>query len=123
MNIVNAPARTVLLALGLLFAPTLLAHNKLTSVVPADGAVLAASPSFVELGFADPTYLDSVEVETAEGQAVVLDFESPSELLSGFRIPLPTLDAGTYRVHWKVEGSDTHVLEGEFTFNVQEATP
>lgn len=54
---------------------------------------------------------------------LVLDFVPPAEPASGFSIPLPVLAAGTYRFRWKVEGTDTHVLEGELSFSVEAGNP
>lgn len=116
-------ARALLLVLGLSPAASLLAHNKLASSSPEAGATLAQSPAAIELNFADATYLESVELHTAAGEPVSLDFEPPAELASGFSIPLPALTAGSYTLHWKIEGSDTHVLEGELPFSVEEPRP
>ena len=51
--------------------------------------------------------------------------ESPRELTlfdgadaKVLRVPLPKLAAGTYRVKWRILSVDTHVSEGEFTFDV-----
>ncbi|HEY8623570.1 MAG TPA: copper resistance CopC family protein, partial [Casimicrobiaceae bacterium] len=34
------------------------------------------------------------------------------------QVPLPRLAPGTYRVAWRVLSVDTHVIEGDFTFDV-----
>jgi methionine-rich copper-binding protein CopC len=34
------------------------------------------------------------------------------------RVSLPPLSPGTYRVVWRVLSVDTHVSEGDFTFDV-----
>ena len=34
------------------------------------------------------------------------------------RVSVPQLAAGTYRVAWRVLSVDTHVTEGDFTFDV-----
>ncbi len=34
------------------------------------------------------------------------------------RVSLPNLAPGTYRVMWRVLSVDTHVSEGDFTFDV-----
>ncbi len=116
-------ARTLLLVLGVLSATPLLAHNKLASTSPADAATLAQSPATIDITFADATYLESVELLSAGGEAIALDFVPPADLASSFSIPVPALSAGAYTVRWKIEGSDTHVLEGEFSFSVEEARP
>jgi methionine-rich copper-binding protein CopC len=33
-------------------------------------------------------------------------------------VTLPRLESGTYRVHWRVLSTDSHVNEGDFTFDV-----
>lgn len=117
------PVRMCCLLLGLLSATPMLAHNKLNATVPEQGAVLTQSPGSVELRFADAAYLEAVQLQTVAGETVALDFELPAELLNSFSIPLPALLDGSYRLLWKVEGSDTHVLEGELGFTVQQAAP
>jgi methionine-rich copper-binding protein CopC len=118
MNMKALSARTLLLALGLLFGQPLLAHNKLTATGPAADAALDQAPQQLELSFNDATYLEQVELLAADGKAVELQFTAPAEAASHFSVPLPALGAGSYMVKWAVEGTDTHTMSGEFKFTV-----
>lgn len=107
-----------LLAVLLLGAQPVLAHNKLASSTPADKATLDAAPAALELNFSDATWLETVELFDAAGTAVPLEFTAPTDQASSFSVALPALPAGTYVVKWLVEGSDTHRITGEFSFTV-----
>ncbi len=110
----------LILVACILTSPFLLAHNTLQSSVPADQEVLRQSPEFVELRFSDETYLNAVTLTDANGKEVPLDFELPGGLSGHFSIPLPGLAPGKYTVSWQVEGMDTHVISGDFTFTLSD---
>lgn len=110
--------RVATLCLALLGSQVLLAHNTLTASSPADGAVLDSSPETIELSFSDGTYLDEFELLTAQGEAIELDFSPSLELSAHYSIEVPPLADGEYTVKWTVEGSDTHRLNGEFSFKL-----
>ena len=68
------------------------------------------------------------ELEPAFSTVVVLDASGKQvdkrdkQVDSGdrtlLRVSLPPLAPGTYRVRWRVLSVDTHVTEGDFTFDV-----
>lgn len=112
--------RCLLLLVALMLgAQAALAHNSLKSSMPGDGAVINVAPDALELVFSDSTYLVSVTVTPENGKQAPLDFEPPLDYSPQFRVPLPMLAPGRYTVDWKVEGQDTHIIEGKFSFTVK----
>jgi len=97
------------------------AHAYLERAQPAAGSSVHESPRELTLWFTQ-------KIEPAFSEVRVLDpagkqveagaprFDSASAKV--LRITLPRLAAGTYRVKWRILSVDTHVSEGEFTFDV-----
>lgn len=110
------------LALLLVLPATAAAHASLETSTPADGALLEAAPTQVELSFSGTVVAGpgTVQVFTPDG----------SELQSGAPTPrrgprivqsLETADEpGTYGVSYRVSSEDGHVINGSFTFSVGE---
>ncbi len=112
----------LLLSSVLLLASGLLrAHTHLETAVPADGAVLKASPSTVELTFGAEVQLLKLELAGATGAAVEMDFQASATATKTFSVPLPALAPSAYTVNWTVLGADGHRIEGHFTFTVDPA--
>ena len=97
------------------------AHAFLDHATPAVGSVVHGAPAQVKLWFTqelEPAF-SSVRVMDRSGRQV--DKGDPqvdraeSTLL---QVSLPQLAPGTYRVAWRVLSVDTHVTEGDFTFDV-----
>ena len=97
------------------------AHAFLKDAHPAVGSTVKTPPSEVQIRFTEkiePT-LSRIQVFDASGKEVDkrdvhLD-RSDSALL---HVSLPRLGAGTYKVVWRVVSVDTHVTNGNFTFQV-----
>jgi methionine-rich copper-binding protein CopC len=117
--------RTLLLicALELVLASTApaRAHAFLDHATPAVGSKVRAPPTQVKLWFTEelePAF-STVQVLDRDGKRVD---ESDVKVDSGdarlLQVSLPTLAPGTYRVRWRVLSVDTHVTEGDFTFDV-----
>ena len=119
MKIIKHPFAVLMLGY-LLVSNTALAHNTLTSSTPSDKAVLTESPGVIELTFSDATYLEKVELVKDDGEASALAFEKSPAASRQFRVTLPPLANGDYRVSWLVIGDDTHEISGEFTFSIEE---
>jgi methionine-rich copper-binding protein CopC len=104
-----------------LVVPLASAHAQLDRAVPAAGSVVRASPKEVRLKFTqrlEPAF-SRVLVFDPRGKQVDggdsrVDAADPTVL----RVTLPTLSSGRYRVAWRVLSIDTHVSEGDFTFDV-----
>lgn len=109
----------VLLLAGLIQGSTgVLAHTKLESATPADGASLSEAPQVLELGFSEDVQLLKLEVATEAGVAQEMDFAPDAKATKTFSIPLPVLAADAYVVRWTVLGADGHRVEGSLGFLV-----
>jgi copper resistance protein C len=97
------------------------AHAFLERAEPAVGSTVQASPGQVRISFTEkiePAF-STIQVLDASGKEVSkhdtrVD-RSDEKLL---RVTLPPLEAGTYKVVWRVVSVDTHVTKGDFTFRV-----
>jgi methionine-rich copper-binding protein CopC len=102
-------------------AGTALAHPRVLRATPAVGGTVAAAPSEVTIRFnekLEPAF-SSVVVRDAEGKQVdngdgALD-KKDRQLM---RASLQPLTPGVYKVEWHAVGTDTHKVDGDFTFTV-----
>ena len=114
------------IVLGLLFIVLigvvhLEAHAFLKQADPAVGSIVQKSPSGVRIWFTEkvePAF-SKVQVFNSTGQEVDkqdvhLDRSNHALLC----VSLPLLQAGTYKVVWRVVSVDTHVTNGNFTFQI-----
>jgi methionine-rich copper-binding protein CopC len=114
-------SRLLAFASAMTFVSLAGAHAFLDHATPAVGSAVRASPAQVKLWFTqklEPAF-SSVRVLDRSGKQVdkgdpVVD-RADATLL---RVSLPQLAPGTYRVTWRVLSVDSHVTEGDFTFNV-----
>ena len=115
------PAMRILAVLFLLFAlpgePA--AHSMLLSSEPADGAVVEAGPSRIELRFNEPVVPVALRVIDATGATL----HGPGSALRSddgrvtFELPAP-LANGQYVVSYRVVSADTHPVAGSIAFAV-----
>ncbi|MEA5455528.1 copper resistance protein CopC [Sinomonas sp. JGH33] len=100
--------------------PAALAHDVIESTSPANGSTVAAVPAAVELTF-DHTPIaigtkvvvkDPSGTDVASGEANVVDNTVTQAIKPG-------APAGLYTVTWRVVSSDSHPIEGTFTFTAQ----
>jgi len=94
------------------------AHTVLSSSVPADNAV-AAAPETITLAFSTQVRLTGLSLEDATGRTLDLG-AIPTATQQEFVIAAPALPPGAYRVSWRAVGADSHVVSGEFRFEVAE---
>jgi hypothetical protein len=99
------------------------AHTHLKKSAPAAGATLATAPTEIRLQFheAIEASVSHVSVETKAGQAVAAGAAAadPSDKTT-LIVPLTEpLQAGAYKVNWRVISADTHKVKGSFTFQVR----
>ena len=108
-------------AAAMALAPVAGGHAFLDHAVPAVGSVVHVPPMQLELWFTQP-------IEPAFSKVRVLD-QSGKQVDRGdarvdpadatrLGVSLPQLAPGTFRVLWRVLSVDTHVSEGDFTFDV-----
>jgi hypothetical protein len=116
----NRVRRAILLAcLGL---PTgVAAHAMLDRATPRVGSSVRGAPDRVELWFTEPleSAFSTVRVVDQGGRQVdrrnpAVDKDDRKHLWVSM-VPVPP---GRYRVIWRVVSVDTHVTEGDFTFDV-----
>jgi len=97
------------------------AHAFLKRAEPAVGSTVQTSPSEVRVLFTEkiePT-LSSFQVFDASGKEVdKRDVHLDRSNHALLRISLQRLQAGTYKVVWRVGSVDTHVTKGHFSFRV-----
>lgn len=117
------PIALALAALAMLLGMTSEAgaHALLEHASPEVGSTVHGSPSEVRLWFTEalePAFC-TVRVLDRNGMQVDKgDTEMDAKDHTLLRVSLPPLPAGTYTVVWRVLSIDTHVSEGDFTFDV-----
>ena len=102
-------------------AGTALAHPHIVRATPAAGGTVATAPNEVTIRFSEklePAF-SSFVVRDAEGKQVdkgdgALD-KKDHQLMRG---SLQPLTPGVYKVEWRATGTDTHKVNGDFTFTV-----
>jgi len=113
--------RFAVLLLVVWTASTAGAHAVLDDSVPAPRSTVRASPKELTLKFTqrlEPAF-SSVRVFDGKGRQVDRgDSSVGAEDPTSLRVSLPALSAGRYRVSWRVLSIDTHVSQGDFTFDV-----
>jgi methionine-rich copper-binding protein CopC len=97
------------------------AHAFLKDADPRVGSTVQTSPSEVRIRFTEniEPAVSSIQVFDASGKQVDkrdLHLDRSDHAL--LHVSLPLLDAGTYKVVWRVVSVDTHVTNGNFTFRI-----
>jgi methionine-rich copper-binding protein CopC len=97
------------------------AHAFLDHARPAVGSTVHGSPTEIRLRFTAPleSAFSTVKVLDQSGRQVdrkdkQVDHGDPAQI----KVTVPPLANGTYRVVWHVLSVDTHVTDGDFTFEV-----
>ena len=113
----------------LLLIPALLAganvafaHSKAVRTNPPDNATLQSAPRDVSILFNERVRAapDAIAVEDANGTRVDQGDTRVESNGRVIRASLKPLSAGTYKVKWRVQSSDTHTVEGSFSFRVRQ---
>ncbi len=96
-------------------------HAVLDHASPPVGTRVSASPPTVELWFSqelEPAFSTVKVVDKAGKRVDRGDKTFDSRDRSHATVSLPVLPAGRYRVIWRAVSVDTHVTEGDFTFDL-----
>jgi len=97
------------------------AHAFLQHAEPAVGSTVRKSPGEVRIWFTEkiePAF-SAIQVFNGSGKEVdKKDAHLDSSNHSLLEVSVPPLEAGTYKVVWRVVSVDTHVTKGDFTFQV-----
>lgn len=108
-------------AMACIGSPLAGAHAFLDHAAPAVGSTVRAPPPQVKLWFTqelEPAF-SAVRVVDKSNQRVDRgDAKLDSADARVLQVSLPALAPGRYRVVWRVVSVDTHVTEGDFTFDV-----
>jgi methionine-rich copper-binding protein CopC len=97
-----------------------MAHAHLQKAVPADGAVVTASPANVVLSFSEPAHLTACWIQKGDGAKQKIG-PLASEPARQITIPMPQLAPGAYVVSWRVLSADGHIVPGQIRFRVSGA--
>lgn len=97
------------------------AHAFLKRAEPAVGSAVQKSPGEVRIWFTEniePAF-SRIQVFNASGKEVdKKDVHLDRSNHALLHVSMPPLEAGTYKVVWRVVSVDTHVTNGNFTFRV-----
>lgn len=97
------------------------AHAFLDRADPPFGSSVRTPPAQVRIWFTEelePAF-SRMQVFNQVGQQVdKRDSQTDPGNAAILRISLPSLPPGTYKVVWRVLSVDTHITDGEFTFQV-----
>lgn len=93
-----------------------MAHTGLSTSVPGDGATVNLVPETLDLTFSEEVNLLKVTLSNSEDSAIAIDFTPSATAATHFAIAMPALEEGGYTVSWTILGSDSHRVEGEFSF-------
>lgn len=107
--------------LASMFAPLSGAHAHLDRALPAAGSVVRESPRELKLWFTQRLEPAFSELRVVDRNGRRVDNGDPKVDANDarvLRVSLPELPPGNYLVKWRVLSVDTHVSEGEFTFDV-----
>lgn len=119
--------RTVALmtfGLSLVMAAPASAHNEFVSSSPAEGAVLAESPTEWLVTFTKEVPLDSASGEIVGPDGSITTLASPTHgaSTSEIRFALPTTSLGVNTARWRLVSVDGHVISGRVSFTVGESS-
>jgi copper resistance protein C len=114
-------ARRVILLACLALSTGVMAHAMLDRATPRVGSTVRGVPDRVELWFTEPLEpaFSTVKVldeggRQVDGRNAAVDNDDRRHLW----ISMVSVPPGRYRVIWRVVSVDTHVTEGDFTFDV-----
>lgn len=122
-QLLTAVLAAVTLAALLFAAGPASAHDAAEASSPSDGATVATPPAEVSITFnQNPLGLgsqvrvsDPAGTDWADGKVEIVDNVATQKLREG-------APAGKYTVQWRVVSSDSHPIEGTFTFTATAGT-
>jgi copper resistance protein C len=100
---------------------TVHAHAFLDHAAPAVGSTVRAPPVQVRLWFTqqlEPAFSSVRVVDRSDKRVDRGDAKVDARDARVLQVSVPALAPGRYRVVWRVLSVDTHVSEGDFTFDV-----
>jgi methionine-rich copper-binding protein CopC len=110
-------------ALSLSGTVTAFAHAHLVRATPAEGTTVKSAPNEVTLKFnerLEPAFSSAMIRDSTGKQVDKADAHVDKADRTVLRVSLPPLEPGVYTVEWRAMSSDTHKVNGNFTFRVGE---
>ncbi len=110
------------MALGAVLPGAAAAHAFLDHASPRVGSVVDRPPAQVSLWFTqelEPAFSTLRVVDAGGKQVDAKDKQVDKADATVMRVSVPPLPPGKYRVIWRALSVDTHVTEGDFTFEVR----
>ena len=98
------------------------AHAQLERADPRVGSTVRAAPPALMLYFTEGVEAAFSSVQVTDGSGSHFEAGKPRVDKGDPRqvqVPLKSLPAGQYNVHWRVVSVDTHRTEGSFSFEVR----
>ncbi len=111
--------KLALIALLTTLSSGALAHSRVNTTTPENGAVLAVAPAEVTFDFASDIRLTRVEMTHEAHPSVQLELGEQKSFDRVFILPLEGMGSGIYLIEWRGLGIDGHAMQGEFTFTVE----
>jgi methionine-rich copper-binding protein CopC len=111
----------VILLAACVACSTARAHAFLDHAAPAVGSTVHAPPAQVRLWFTqqlEPAFSSVRVVDRSDKRVDRGDSNVDARDGTILQVSVPALATGRYRVVWRVLSVDTHVTEGDFTFDV-----
>jgi len=108
-------------AVACIASPLAHAHAFLDHAAPAVGSTVRAPPTQIKLWFTqalEPAFSTVRVVDRSNQRVDRGDVKVDSADATILQVSIPALAPGRYRVVWRVLSVDTHVSEGDFTFDV-----
>jgi copper transport protein len=107
-------------------APAARMHATLISSEPAKGSTVTTSPARIYLVFSEEVEpsLGGIRLVGPAGRVVSLKPAADPRNVSALVGPVTTpLEAGVWRVEWRIVSEDGHPIDGDFTFTVAVPSP
>lgn len=123
MTIRHTVIVTVAAALSLCTVEAAFAHAHLIRATPAENGTVKTAPTEVTLKFnekLEPSFSSAVIRDSAGKQVDKADAHVDKIDRTLVRVSLPALEPGVYTVEWRVMSSDTHRVDGNFTFRIEQ---
>jgi hypothetical protein len=101
--------------------PPAAAHAFLDHALPAVGSTVHAPPAQVKLWFSqklEPAFSNAQVSDSAGKRVDRADGRVDDGDRTVLTVSVPQLAPGRYRVKWRVLSVDTHVTEGDYSFDV-----
>jgi methionine-rich copper-binding protein CopC len=106
-----------------LSATAALAHPHIVAATPAQDGQVSGSPKAIKIKFNEAPFakFSGISVKDAAGKDVKLGATTvdPADKTQLVAPVTQTLAPGVYKVTWKASGSDTHKVDGSYSFTVK----